>query len=117
MNAGKSPQQFQGEILEVSEAIGDSLDHLGGVVCAFKDIGSELHHTSRCDALSTPTQHPAEFANLVKAMFVGNGLAQFNAVVEHAQCALLTAGSLDRLKLGGDGVEVGKQLVVFAQQP
>ena len=50
-------------------------------------------------------------------MFVGNGLAQFNAVVEHAQCALLTAGSPDRLKLGGDGVEVGKQLVVFAQQP
>ena len=72
MNAWESSHQFQSEILEVSGAIGDSLDDFGVVVRAFEDVGSKPHY-----AASRP----------------------------------------DRLKLGGDGVQVGKQLVVFAQLP
>ena len=116
-NARESSHQFQSEIFEVSEAVGDSLDYLGRVVRAFEDVGSKPHHAGRSNTLGTPTQHPAEFADIVKAMLVGYCLAQFNALIEQAQCALLAASRPDRLKLGGDGVEVGKQLVVFAQQP
>ena len=115
--SGESALEFEGEILEISVPVGDTLNDLGRVVGALEDIGSQADNASGHDAIGSAGEHLDESVYGLELVRLSDGLAQVHNLCRQRASQVLARCRPDFPELGHEEVQVGKQLIRFSQQP
>ena len=74
--SGESALEFEGEILEISVPVGDTLNDLGRVVGALEDIGSQADNASGHDAIGSAGEHLDESVYGLELVRLSDSLAR-----------------------------------------